>query len=58
MLPQEHLSKPTVLANFLSLSIFQYIEDCKEYGEAIQTLQALFVKLRNEIFARIYLTRI
>ncbi len=52
VLPQEDLDKLTVLANFVSLSIFQYIEDCREYDEAIQTLQALFVKPRNEIFAR------
>lgn len=52
VLTQERLNKLTVLANFVSPSIFQYIEDCKEYDEAIQTLQALFVKPRNEIFAR------
>ena len=52
VLPQEDLDKLTVLANFVSPSIFQYIEDCREYDEAIQTLQALFVKPRNEIFAR------
>ena len=52
VLPQERLNKLTVLAKFVSPSIFQFIEDCKEYNEAIQTLQALFVKPRNEIFAR------
>ena len=51
VLPQEDLNKLAVLANYVSPSIFQYIEECTEYGTAIEMLQVLFVKPRNEIFA-------
>ena len=52
VLPQENLNKLTVLANYVSPTIFQYIEECSDYAAAIEILQALFVKFRNEIFAR------
>ena len=52
VLPQESLDKLAVLANFVSPSIFQHIEECIEYTVALETLQNLFVKPRNEIFAR------
>ena len=52
VLPQTNLDKLSVLANFVSPSIFQHIEECTEYGVAVGILQALFVKPRNEIFAR------
>lgn len=42
----------SVLANFVSPSIFQHIEECTEFEAAVGILQALFVKPRNEIFAR------
>ena len=51
-LPQDDLDKLSVLANFVSPSIFQHIEECTEYEAAVGILQALFVKPRNEIFAR------
>ena len=52
VLPQDDLDKLSVLANFVSPSIFQHIEECTEYEAAVGILQALFVKPRNEIFAR------
>ena len=52
VLPQDDLDKLSVLANFVSPSIFQHIEECTEYEAAVGMLQALFVKPRNEIFAR------
>ena len=52
VLPQDDLDKLSVLANFVSPSIFQHIEECTEYEAAVRILQALFVKPRNEIFAR------
>ena len=52
VLPQRDLDKLSVLANYVSLSIFQHIEDCIDYEAAVGILQALFVKPRNEIFAR------
>ena len=52
VLPQENLNKLTVLENYVSPTIFQHIEDCSDYAAAIEILQVLFVKPRNEIFAR------
>ena len=52
LLPQRDLDKLSVLANFASPSILQHIEECIDYEAAIGILQALFVKPRNEIFAR------
>ena len=52
VLPQENLNKLTVLANYVSPVIFQHIEECSDYTAANEILQALFVKPRNEIFAR------
>lgn len=52
VLPQTGLNKLSVLANFVSPSIFQDIEECTEFEAAVGVLQALFVKPRNEIFAR------
>ncbi|XP_068752275.1 uncharacterized protein [Montipora capricornis] len=52
VLPQTGLNKLSVLANFVAPSIFQHIEECTEFEAAVGILQALFVKPRNEIFAR------
>ena len=57
VLAQTNLDKLSVLANFVSPSIFQHIEECTNYGAAVGILQALFVKPRSEIFAPIYLRR-
>ena len=58
VLPQTDLNKLNVLANYVSPSIFQHIEDCTEYEAAMEILSALFVKPKNEIFAhRILATR-
>ena len=56
VLPQRDLDKLSVLANFVAPSIFQHIEECTDYEAAVEILQALFVKPRNEIFARHILT--
>ena len=52
VLPQEDLNKLSVLVNFISPAIFHHIEECTEYEAAVGTLQALFMKPRNKIFAR------
>ena len=52
VLPQGDLDKLSVLANYVSPSIFQHLEDCTDYEAAVGILQALFVKPRNEIFPR------
>ena len=52
VLPAKDLNKLSVLANFLSPEIFQHIEECANYEDAITELEGLFVKPHNEIFAR------
>ena len=42
VLPQTNLGKFSVLANFVSPSVFQHIEECTDYGAAVGVLQALF----------------
>ena len=44
VLPLRDLDKLSVLANYVSPSISQYIEDCTNYEAAVGILQALFVK--------------
>jgi hypothetical protein len=52
VLLEEGLDKFTVLTNFVSPTVFQYIEDSENYTAAIATLEALFVKPSNKIYAR------
>ena len=40
------------LHNYVSPKIFDMISECKTYEEAIDTLKNLFVKPKNEVFAR------
>ena len=44
VLPQRDLNKLSVLAKYVSPSIFQHIKDCTEYEAAAGILQALFVE--------------
>ena len=57
VLPQTNLDKLSALANFVSPSIFQHIEECTEYGAAVGILQALFVKPRKKSLPAIYMRR-
>ena len=52
VLPQANLDKLSVLANFVSPTIFQHIEDSTDYDAAMEILESLFIKPKNEIFAR------
>ena len=52
VLSQEGLDKLGVLTNYVSPKIFVYIEECTEYDRASVVLKELFVKPKNEIFAR------
>lgn len=52
VLPTEGLDRLSVLTNFISPKIYGNIADCVTFEDAIQTLQALYVKPSNEIFAR------
>lgn len=44
--------KLSTLINFIGPSIYEYIADSTSYEEAIEALEAVFVKPKNEIFAR------
>ena len=52
VLPQERLDKLGVLTNHVSPKIFMYIEECTEYNRAIVGHKELFVKPKNDVFAR------
>ncbi|KAK4312025.1 hypothetical protein Pmani_016518 [Petrolisthes manimaculis] len=41
-----------LLTNYVAPSVYTHIRDCTTYDEAIKTLQTVFVKPVNEIFAR------
>ena len=52
VLPTDGLNKLQVLTNYVSPRIFEYIEHCENYDDAIATLKALYIKPTNEVFAR------
>ena len=45
-------NKLNVLVASVSHSVYDYIEDCTTYDDAIAILRAVYVKPKNEIFAR------
>ena len=51
-LPREGLDRLLVLTNYVSPRIFEYIEHCLTYDEAIGVLKAQYVEPVNEVFAR------
>ena len=44
--------KLNTLINYVSPTVYNYIADAATYDDAIATLTAIFVKTKNEIFAR------
>ncbi|CAI6372729.1 unnamed protein product [Macrosiphum euphorbiae] len=44
--------KLKVLINFLSHSVYDHISDCKDFSDAIKILDGIYIKPKNEIFAR------
>ena len=52
VLPAEGLNKLQVLTNYVSPQIFEYIEHCEGYYDAVAALKALYIKPTNEVFAR------
>lgn len=48
----EGKKKLGVLVNFLSYDNYEFISECKEYKDAIRTLQNLFIPKKNILFAR------
>ena len=41
-----------LLINYVSPNVFEFISDCNDFEDAIQTLTGLYDKPKNEIFAR------
>ena len=52
VLPGEELDHLSILTNNVSPRIFEYIEHCTTYDEAIAILKAQYVKPANEVFAK------
>ncbi|XP_020901303.1 uncharacterized protein LOC110239892 [Exaiptasia diaphana] len=52
VLTEEDLDKFGVLTNFISPTVFEYVEGCTDYKSAIEALQNIYVKPTNEIYAR------
>ena len=51
-LTQENLNKLNLLINFVSPTVYQYISECTSYTSAIEVLKNLFIKPKNEVYAR------
>ena len=47
---QEH--KLSVLINYVSPEVYEYIAECTTYDSAITTLESLYIRPKNEVFAR------
>ncbi|GFX05058.1 putative retrovirus-related pol polyprotein from transposon opus [Trichonephila clavipes] len=45
-------NKLPLLCNYVTSNIYQFINDCTTYAQAIAILDSLFIKKRNVIFAR------
>ena len=52
VLPTDGLNKLQVLTNYVSPQIFEYIEHCEGYDNAIATMKAIYIKPTNEVFAQ------
>ena len=52
VLTQEGLDKFGVLTNFISPTVFEYVEERADYESAIATLHNIYIKPTNEIYAR------
>ncbi|XP_045130528.1 uncharacterized protein LOC123515737 [Portunus trituberculatus] len=49
---QDEVDKLGLLTNFVSPRVYETISECDSYDDALSTLQALYVKPANEVFAR------
>ncbi len=52
VLPGEDLDEFGISINFVSPTVFEYIEECSSYESAMESLQNIYVKPNNEIYAR------
>lgn len=48
----DDLNRLSVLTNFVSSRVYEYVQDCKTFDEAINALKVIYVKRTNEIYAR------
>ena len=46
------MNKKGLLVNVFSPAFFSYVEDCETYDEALVTLKRVYVKGKNDVFAR------
>ena len=53
---EPNLNKLNLLVNFVSPTVYEYISECGNYNQAIDILRKLYVKPKNEIYARHMLT--
>ena len=49
---QHNPNKLEQLVNYVSTDVYDFISDCENYDEAISVLNRLFIKPKNEVFAR------
>ena len=45
-------NKLNTLVNYVTPEVFVYFADCATYDEAIAALKAVYIKKKNEVFAR------
>jgi len=50
--PSVEVNRRGLLVNFLTPSAYQYIEDCETYEAAVAELKRVYVKTKNNVFAR------
>jgi len=46
------VNRKGLLVNFLSPVVYSYVEDCETYEEALVILKRVYVKRKNDVFAR------
>ena len=55
--PSEGVNRRGLRVNFHTPSVYQYIEDCETYEAAVAELKRVYVKTKNNVFARHLATR-
>ena len=51
-LDSTQINKLNLLINYISPNVYEYVTDCKGFEEAISLLNGIYIKPKNEIFAR------
>ena len=50
--PDAEVNRKGLLVKFLSPVVYSYVEDCETYDEALVILKRVYVKRKNDVFAR------